>query len=570
MTRGHIATARIMNKWPPKMITITTTLVMGMIILFTLLNPHSEAITHTFIPKLFDSQVQFSPVHEFWKNTFVHMYAHAPVFKLAKGQDPIEMVERLPGVKTKEVLLARAIISAPVIEELTTKHQEIMAALPHSLPYKKDTSGVVFIGGGKFSWLSYVSLMALRDTGSTLPVEIILPTYEDYEREVEFCTIVLPKLNAACVVVPDVLGPGAMIASKKGFANYQYKSLALVVSSFQNVLLLDSDNVPLGNPDSLMKSKVFKRYGMITWPDFWERTTTPVFYDVAGVTVDETKRVRVGSFLLKAISTMNPEGTEWGEKVAFHEFAGTMSNPSTESGQFLINKATHSKTLLLSMYYNLFGPLVYYRLLSLSEPGEGDKDTFVAAAHVLNEPYYQVHTKVKPLGYFNTEGYRGVAMMQRHPVLDYEAYQEVVRKQKVPADIQVQVSTLKDIEEKYFLANNDIPYLFLHCNFPKLDPQQLMELDLYDKANHRLKYRMYSGFKYPSLANSIEFEDIMSRYGRDFELRQWDNMHSALCRQEIQFRHFQHNDKEKLCGLMTNQILWMSQENAKKGQPQES
>lgn len=521
--------------------------------------------TSTTIPKTFKGGMKFSPLHEFWNTTIGLMHKYEPKFSVKAPILVVDHLESIPGVRTKEALLSRSRIGQDVIRELKDKHRGIVENLPSYIPYDKGSNGIIFIGGGKFSWLSYVSLMALRDIGSKLPVEIIMPTYADYEEEINFCTRVLPILNAACVVIPEILGPGAMIqqSNKEKFKSYQFKSLALMVSSFQNVLLLDSDNVPLVNPDSIFDSPVYKKYGMITWPDYWERTTSPVFYEVAGLHVDETKRVKYNQY---PITQKQPAAGEKAEEetIPYHDYEGTMQNPSTESGQFMINKKTHSRTLLLSMYYNLYGPTLYYKLLSLGEPGEGDKDTFVAAAHVLGEKYYQVNTKVRALGFFDKGDFHGVAMMHRDPVADFNDFEKFVKPSEYKyKSTQEQISFVKEIDDKYFLPNNILPYYFMHCNFPKLDPLVLMSHDvLYDEVTNRLRYKMYSDYSYEIIDKDLRKKDNLKT--ADFELQQWKNMHKTLCVDRTYFSHFKEYDTDQLCGFITNQYTWLSEDASNK------
>ena len=55
--------------------------------------------------------------------------------------------------------------------------------------------------------------------------------------------------------------------------------------------------------------------------------------------------------------------------------------------------------MLMTLYYNIFGPEIYYKLFSLGALGEGDKDTFAAAALACGEKYYQVASSIRTLGY---------------------------------------------------------------------------------------------------------------------------------------------------------------------------
>ena len=43
-----------------------------------------------------------------------------------------------------------------------------------------------------------------------------------------------------------------------------------MVTSFEHILLLDSDNMIVSNPDEIFESKLYHQYGMITWPDYWK------------------------------------------------------------------------------------------------------------------------------------------------------------------------------------------------------------------------------------------------------------------------------------------------------------
>ena len=70
----------------------------------------------------------------------------------------------------------------------------------------------------------------------------------------------------------------------------------------------------------------------------------------------------------------------------------------------------------MTLYYNIFGPEIYYKLFSLGALGEGDKDTFAAAALACGEKYYQVASSIRTLGYFDTTpggGFHGIAMAQK-------------------------------------------------------------------------------------------------------------------------------------------------------------
>lgn len=499
---------------------------------------------------------QLRPSHQFWRAAFEVMNANRP-----DVGDPAKAIAYTSapkdGVFTKAHLLAKADILPRVVDELKAKHAQVLKLLPELKPnvvYKPDTSGIVFVGGGRFLWLAYLLVLLLRDTGLKLPVEVVMPTYKDYEEEVEFCTLVLPQHDASCVVVPDVLGPLVMLTWSKKLASYQFKSLALMVLLFQNVLLVDADNMLLKLPDALFASEVFERHGMVTWPDYWRRVILPVFYDIAGVGVDEALRTRVNRLPLDPPVAV---GEEEAPHVPYHDLDGAIPDLLTELGQLLINKATHSKTLLLLMYYNMYGPNLYYRLLSLGDQGEGDKDTFPAAAHVARQPFYQVKSFIKTFGYVGDDGgFKGVAMGQKDAIVDYALYQKKIG--EVPQGlVQDRIKYLQDTINLAFGENGEVDLFTIHCNYPKLDPVILMEQGgLYDKDKKVLKHRMYGGIK---VARKAVREGRLVDIEEDFELLQWKNMKLAICDRKYVFPHLAGKNRDDICTFIANQVHKLSE-----------
>lgn len=515
-----------------------------------------------------------SPSHSFWNSIFKifdegRLNTSEDISSAIKYVDKVK--QKKGPVETKETLLSKAIISDSVLTELQDKHRQIVRDLPTKLAestYIKNSKGVVIIGGKKYSWLAYLSLLALRETGSRLPVEVIMPTKKDYEQEFDFCNKVLPTLDAKCIVLPDVLG--RVVMKGRLFSNFQFKSLALAVSSFENILMLDSDNIPITNPDSFFDSKLYKYYGMITWPDYWKRTISPKFYELADIEVNEEKRVRYGPFPLYAPASENANIEHDINSTPYHDLQGTIADMSTEAGQLIINKRTHGKTILLALFYNLYGPGLFYKLFSLGEQGEGDKDTYVAAATVSKQTYYQVRSTISTLGYHdNNNRYHGVAMGQKDPVFDYDMFLKLVhepmmsqmkemnddQQQSTMKTIKEQIEYLDNLKSLRFHQNNDNPIFTIHCNFPKLDPKEYMtNQDLYDPGKSKLKYRVYGDFKYPKYITKNGNHELGQV---DFEFEQWSRIHDILCVKRIPFVYFEKTNADELCLFITNQVNWL-------------
>lgn len=104
-----------------------------------------------------------------------------------------------------------------------------------------------------------ILLQMLWWTGLELSIEVFLADWIKYNGHT--CQVVLPSLNARCVVLSEILD--AVPGSREKVAKYQYKPLAMLFSSFEVILFLDADAFPLQKPESIFKSK-----GLVTFPDF--------------------------------------------------------------------------------------------------------------------------------------------------------------------------------------------------------------------------------------------------------------------------------------------------------------
>ncbi|SGZ54138.1 CIC11C00000000445 [Sungouiella intermedia] len=396
--------------------------------------------------------------------------------------------------------------------------------LPDSYPeglYRGD--GIVYVGGGRFNWLALLSVRSLRAQGCQLPVEVFVPTLEEFE--LELCSRIFPVMNVRCVLLPTALfGENLPYSKQFKFLGYQYKSLAIMLSSFENVLLLDSDNVPTYSPDHLFTKEPFISTGLIVWPDFWHRTTSPDYYTIAGCLVSKTKlhpayNERAGEFIERETTG----DVDW-ENILFHDRLGTIPDPSSESGQLMISKKTHMRALLLALYYNMYGPGYYYPLFSQGAHGEGDKETFLAATISTNKPYYQVAKFLDALGNIKDGNFNGNGMGQYDPVMDYEWNLEKDKLRKKLSGQEYEDAVAKLTSPKI---------LFVHANFPKLDPWKLfLDQDTVNEKGER--YRLYGlGMKV--------------RAGTDFEQDQWNYMYLLLCDLELKIEHFKSIDRKALC-----------------------
>jgi alpha 1,2-mannosyltransferase len=359
------------------------------------------------------------------------------------------------------------------IESLRASHATLLQALKSEQLADNiyNGTGVVVVGGGEYFGPAIVGLHMLRKTGSTLPVEIFVADQKEYEGPL--CEDYLPRYGARCLVLTHFLQTGGLGQTFE-VTHYQLKSLAMLFSSFAEVLYLDSDSIPIVNPAKLFSAEPYISRGLVIWPDFWIATESPQFYAIAGI-----------------------------------PFPADLPMTSSEAGQLMINKRTHLKSLLLAIYYNIYGPDYYYPLLSQGVLGQGDKETFMAAALVAGQPYYRVKTGVVSIGRNNGKEHKGSGMVQHHPADDFsqsEGNQKVVR----PA--------------------------FMHANTPKMNAGHLVdEGDLFTIEQKRL--RLWG-----------PREDQEKRFDCDLEKLVWEVLVQTGCELEQSLGEWKGRDR--LCGRL--------------------
>ena len=67
--------------------------------------------------------------------------------------------------------------------------------------------------------------------------------------------------------------------------SYAIKVFALVYSNFDEVLALDTDSLPLINPESLFDAPSYKQFGNIFWSDINASPPGPEIYEIFNLTV---------------------------------------------------------------------------------------------------------------------------------------------------------------------------------------------------------------------------------------------------------------------------------------------
>ncbi|KAN0071413.1 Mannosyltransferase putative domain containing protein [Elaphomyces granulatus] len=389
-----------------------------------------------------------------------------PLFREAKN----DSVQQCYSI-TDEDLLQTQRAHAAFVANIT--------AHPPSLYYYPDTRGIVTtVGPGQLPTL-VISLRMLRRTGSMSSVEVFLSSPRDYEQFI--CEIVLPALNAKCLILSDVLGDDV-----ESFRGWQFKFLAILFSTFEEVLFLDADVFPLRDPAFLFDPEPFKSYGYVVWPDFWASTASPYIHTIISQPVPP-----------RAIQ------------------------PAVEAGQLLISRKTHQVSLFLVAYYNYYGNSHYFRLFSQGALGEGDKETWRTAAAVMKQPFYQVHEPVQGIGRSLSGSDNGNALLHYDPTVDY-------------------LRTLSDKHGHNAQTPKARP-MFIHANVPEFNPLLLVGKGDDSREGHT----WHDGQR--SRIWPLEVP-VMETLGDDIEKQLWEEVMWVACELEGKFVGWrEYSDTKSMC-----------------------
>jgi len=225
----------------------------------------------------------------------------------------------------------------------------------------KKTRGLVFTGGNKDTTARLITLLRILRTvhGCTLPAEVFLYPEEmtdPAEREL------IESMDAKLVPVEQLK------KDHGSWKDYQIKGLAMVQSSFDEILYLDSDNIPLRDPSYLFDSKRYNAPGSgraVFWPD---------------------------------LSKDHVDNAIW-------RFVGdpcTLDHWTFESGQILIDKTGNDGLNLAALYIAAYMQEKDHQDFYFKMCG-GDKDTYRWAFRILDIPFTVSPRWATTLGSLNEE-----------------------------------------------------------------------------------------------------------------------------------------------------------------------
>ncbi|TWT91909.1 alpha-mannosyltransferase [Neorhodopirellula pilleata] len=205
--------------------------------------------------------------------------------------------------------------------------------------------GIVICAGGPTYFIqAWVNVRLIRHLGCSLPIEL---WHRDDAEMTPTMRSLLEPYGVVCVNASDV-ARRVGVARLPGWA---IKPFAIIHSAFREVLYLDSDSLPVRDPEYLFSDRSYRRSGSLFWTDRYRGETS-------------------------AYGTVQPSAWQI-MNVPFRE------EPECESGQLLVDKSKVWRELNLCLYFNQNADVYYHYVY-------GDKDTFRFAWHRLGRAFNTV------------------------------------------------------------------------------------------------------------------------------------------------------------------------------------
>lgn len=183
------------------------------------------------------------------------------------------------GFPTKEALKTIVNISEADAYATRIEHEAVVRHLP---PYPENTfegRGIVMLAGGKYSEFAATALGMLREVGSRLPVEVWV---KDHSEEKEGWCAELEQDGMVCRRLQDYMDMSTLPMP------YQWKVFTMLFSSFEEIIFLDADDIPIRNPDVIFDSPIYRDNGAILWPDYWKHSGSSWLPYVIGTTDEQS------------------------------------------------------------------------------------------------------------------------------------------------------------------------------------------------------------------------------------------------------------------------------------------
>jgi hypothetical protein len=220
---------------------------------------------------------------------------------------------------------------------------------------KKTKRGIVIVAGGYVYFTNaYILVAQLRNLGCKLPIEI---WHRRNEKSIHEKKLWQKFSNVTYNCLEDKFG-------KEIPGKYTVKPVALKLSSFDELLLLDADNNVIRDPTYLFENEEFKKTGAVFWYDFWPNNKYSTCYQLLS--------------------------KEQEEKIPLF---------TQESGQILLDKRKCEQALDLCVHLNIKWHEDLGKITIDNIPGIGDKDTYQISWLLTETPFYFIPYRTSGAGF---------------------------------------------------------------------------------------------------------------------------------------------------------------------------
>ncbi|GMF20798.1 unnamed protein product [Phytophthora fragariaefolia] len=279
-----------------------------------------------------------------------------------KCSQAVDFVRVAPQVDAVIATKRREVEEGGVLLRGSQRNGTVVAAEP--------SRGVVMVVYPKLLHSVHATIRLLRSFGCKLPVEMWYLESEMGAAPLDYS----PVLQSLVKDFGPVTVRGIADELVIGFTSKVY---ALAHSGLDQLLFLDSDNVPVRDPTYLFDTPEFVKLGSVFWPDFWTPAHT--------------------------IFNIQAESLIW-------ELVGTpfVDMFEQESGQLLIDRRHTAVALQVAQFLAMREPRHFERL----RLSYGDKDLFRLAWLKTNTPFHMIVTPPAAAGMVRQKEYCGMTMVQ--------------------------------------------------------------------------------------------------------------------------------------------------------------
>ena len=176
----------------------------------------------------------------------------------------------------------------PPVEEMRTKvkistsdtqamrllHEHVASGIPKYPNRLYSGRGIIMLAGGRYTEFGSTNLGMIRQTGSTLPVEVWMKDRSEARKG--WCNEIR-KDGMECRFLADYINMSDLKHP------YQWKPFTMLLSSFEELLFLDADDMPMKNPDRVFDSAGYTEHGATLWPDYWHNTNSVWLPYIVGI-----------------------------------------------------------------------------------------------------------------------------------------------------------------------------------------------------------------------------------------------------------------------------------------------